>query len=359
LAFGLHCRAQVTEQEDLMAAASVISNLGKLAHDAGRRIRQHLHQPSSGFVWPLRAAIEAERHVIATADAGAISYYEDTAGEGRPLVLLHGIHAAGSAFEMRTLFNEFRGERPVYALDLPGFGFSQRGGMRYSAKTYVRAIEHLLRHIANEREDQRADLVALSLSSEYAATVAAELPDLVHSLVLISPTGFDSKQPKAREGTPNWLQKLARAGGELFFDALVTRPSLKHYLRKSFAGRVDRSLLEYSHATSHQPGAHFAPLAFVSGELFPKGDPQQTYARVKVPVLVMFDEDPYTDFAGLRAFVSKHDNYQTLRVSRTRGLPQIEARERTILGLRSYWDRVDAEGTGGQRRAEHDSYAHA
>src|SRR5215510_6398773 len=115
-----------------MAGTSLISTFGKLAHDAGLRLRRHVHAR------PLRPAIEAERHVIATADAGAISYYEDASGDGRPLVLLHGIHAAASAFEMRTLFHEFRGERPVYALDMPGFGFSQRGGMRYSANTYVR-----------------------------------------------------------------------------------------------------------------------------------------------------------------------------------------------------------------------------
>ncbi|HKP64452.1 MAG TPA: alpha/beta fold hydrolase [Polyangiales bacterium] len=331
-----------------MAGTSLITTFGKLAHDAGRRFRRHVHAR------PLLPAVEAERHVIATADAGAISYYEDASGEGRPLVLLHGIHAAASAFEMRTLFDAFRGERPVYALDLPGFGFSQRGGMRYSATTYVRAIEHLLRHIASEREDQRADLVALSLSSEYAAAVAAELPDLVHSLVLISPTGFGKSR---REGTPQWLKAVARAGGELFYELLITRPSLRHYLHKSFVGPIDPSLLEYSHATSHQPGAQYAPLAFVSGELFPAGDPQQTYGRVKAPVLVLFDQDPYSDFGGLRGFVSRHDNYETLRVLRTRGLPQIEASERTIHGLRAYWDRIHADGAGGQRRAEQAAYA--
>jgi pimeloyl-ACP methyl ester carboxylesterase len=342
-----------------MAGTSVISTLSKLAHDAGRHIRQRIHGQSASFTWPLRAAIDAERHVIATADAGAISYYQDASGHGRPLVLLHGIHAAGSAFEMRTLFHAFRGERPVYALDLPGFGFSQRGGMRYTAQTYVRAIEHLLRHIANEREDQRADLVALSLSCEYAAAVAAEFPDMVHSLVLISPTGFDRREPRVREGTPKWLKAVAHAGGELFFDALVTRPSLKHYLRKSFAGSIDHSLLEYSHATTHQPGAHHAPLAFVSGELFPAGDPQQAYGRVKLPVLVMFDEDPYTDFTGLRGFVSQHDNYQIMRVLRTRGLPQIEAADRTIHAVRTYWDRIEAEDTGERRPALRDTHAHA
>jgi pimeloyl-ACP methyl ester carboxylesterase len=342
-----------------MAGASVISTLNRMANEAGRRVKQRLCQSKSSLTWRLLPAIEAERHVIATADAGAISYYEDASGNGRPLVLLHGIHAAGSAFEMRTLFEEFRGERPVYALDLPGFGFSQRGGMRYTAQTYVRAIEHALRHIASEREDQRADVVALSLSCEYAAAVAAELPGLVRSLVLISPTGFDHATPRPRETTPRWLQAMARAGGQAFFGALVARPSLKHYLRKSFAGRIDRGLLDYAHATSHQPGAHHAPLAFVSGELFPAGDPQETYARVKVPVLVMFDQDPHADFAGLCGFVSRHDNYETVRVLRTRGLPQIEACARTVHGLRAHWDSLDAGDTRDRRWAEEAAYAHA
>jgi pimeloyl-ACP methyl ester carboxylesterase len=334
-----------------MATVSILSSVSGFARKSARRLRHHLHErKSSSFVWPLQAAIEAERHVIATADAGAISYYEDTSGDGRPLLLLHGIHAAGSAFEVRTLFCEFRGERPVYAVDLPGFGFSQRGGMPYTPQTYVNAIEHVLRHIAVESPDGRADVVALSLSSEYAARVAAELPELVHSLVLISPTGFERLAHGERERTPALLQSAARMGGELFYDALVARASLKHYLQKSFAGKLDRGLLEYSHSTSHQPGAQYAPLAFVAGELFPAGDPKVAYGRVKAPALVIYDEDPYVNFGGLRAFVIRNPNYQAQRIADTRGLPHIEARDRTMRVVRNFWEKLDAEEAGMRAR---------
>lgn len=337
-----------------MARERVLSSLRKVAKETGRRLRHYLHEHKSGeFQWPLQAAIEAERHVIATSDAGAISYYEDTSGDGRPLVLLHGIHAAASAFEMRTLFYEFRGERPVYALDMPGYGFSQRGGMRYTPDVYVHAIEHLLRHIAIESPDGRADIVALSLTSEYAARVAAELPELVHSLVLISPTGFERIKPGAeRAEPPEIIKSVARAGGELFYDLLVTRPSLQHYLRKSFAGSVDRALLEYAHATSHQPGAQYAPLAFVSGALFPHGDPKQVYANVHAPVLVLYDEDPYSTFGALRPFMLNHPNYRAGRISHTRGLPHIEARDRTMRVIRAYWEQLEMEEAGERRATE-------
>lgn len=329
-----------------MATDSVFSTAARIAKAAALRLRHQLHERKKpGFTWPLKAAIEAERHAIATSDAGAISYYEDTSGEGRPLVLLHGIHAAGSAFEVRTLFYEFRGERPVYAVDLPGFGFSQRGGMPYTPEAYVHAIEHVLRQVTMDSPDGRADVIALSLSSEYAAAVAAELPELVHSIVMISPTGFDriAQGEGRRKEPPALVKSVARVGGELFFDALVTRPSLEHYLAKSFGGKVDRGLLEYSYTTSHQPGAQFAPLAFVSGELFPQGDPKSTYERVKVPVLVLYDEDPYVTFGGLRAFAIRNPSYHAERISHTRGLPHIEARERTMRVVRGFFDRLEAQ----------------
>jgi len=217
----------------------------------------------------------------------------------------------------------------------------------------VHAVEHLLRNVAVESPHGSADVVALSLSSEYAAAVAAELPELVHSLVFISPTGFERMTfgDPARRQPPRIVKSLAALGGEWLYDALVTRPSLSRYWAKSFHGRVDRGLVAYSYATTHQPGAPYAPLAFAKGQLFPEGDPKLAYARVEAPVLVLYDEDPYVKFDGLRAFVSRAPNYQAERVTRTRGLPHIEARDRCVRLMRAFWERLDAEANTDVRQA--------
>src|SRR5689334_16051533 len=73
----------------------------------------------------LPPAIDAERKQFLSKESGLLSYYADTSAEGTPLVLIHSINAAASSYEMRPLFNHFRTMRPVYALDLPGFGFSE------------------------------------------------------------------------------------------------------------------------------------------------------------------------------------------------------------------------------------------
>src|SRR5258706_15614577 len=72
-------------------------------------------------------AIDADRRMFMSKVAGRISYYVDrNAGGGTPMVLLHSINAAASAFEMRPLFEYYRNQRVVYAVDLPGFAFSDR-----------------------------------------------------------------------------------------------------------------------------------------------------------------------------------------------------------------------------------------
>ena len=87
---------------------------------------------------PLPDAILAERKPYLSKHAGWLSYYADRSAAGRPLVLIHSVNAAASAYEMGPLFRHYRGQRPVFALDLPGYGFSNRMKRAYSSRSLRR-----------------------------------------------------------------------------------------------------------------------------------------------------------------------------------------------------------------------------
>ena len=77
----------------------------------------------------LPAPVSGQRHEIGS-PVGRLTYY--AAGPMRrasapPLLLIHSINAAGSAYEIKPLFEHYRRSRTVYALELPGFGHSERG----------------------------------------------------------------------------------------------------------------------------------------------------------------------------------------------------------------------------------------
>jgi pimeloyl-ACP methyl ester carboxylesterase len=291
---------------------------------------------------PLPPAIAAERRTIAQSPAGPLSYYAETQVAGRPLVLVHSINAAASSYEMRPLFEHYRGQRPVYALDLPGFGFSDRSERVYTPDLYVQALLALLDEIGPYAGG--VDLVAFSLSSEFAARVALERPEAVHSLVLISPTGFGRRDGAtgARDGGAGGSDVAYRLFSfplwrQAFYDLIASRPSLRYFLKRSFVGEPDPALVDYAYPTSHQPGARNAPLYFVSGKLFTPDIRAAVYERLPQPVLVVYDQDAFVRFDTLPELVQRHTNWRAVRIVPTRGLPQFERPHETYEAISTFW----------------------
>lgn len=292
---------------------------------------------------PINPAIDAERFELAGKNSTFLSYYADKTGTGRPLVLLHSINAAGNAYEMKPLFEHYRLHRPVYALDLPGFGFSERSNRVYTPELYVNAISDFMEHIG-----EACDVITLSLSSEFAAMVASERPQYFNSMAMISPTGFRARDKNV--GTQHLDQSVSNRTyrflsnpiwSQAIFDLIASEVSIQYFLQKSFSGNVDRKLAEYSWLTAHQPGARYAPLYFVSGKLFTRDIYESTYETLKTPTMVIFDEDPYVSFERLPELLETNSAWRARRISTTRGLPHFERLSAVTDILDNYWQDLD------------------
>ncbi len=297
---------------------------------------------------PLPPAIDAERRTFTGLGAGQLSYYVARVAAGRPLVLVHSINAAASAHEMRPLFESYRARRPVYALDFPGFGFSARGNRAYTPALFTAAIEDLLKTEVHEAGP--VDLIAFSLGSEFAALAALELGGRIRSLTIISPTGLghrrDGETPEEQRRSAQTSERTLRAfslplWSQPLYDLISTRASIRWFLQSSFVGEVDRELADYSYLVSHQPGARYAPLAFISGQLFTANIRTKVYERLDQPVLVLYDQDQYTSFEQLPGVLERHANWQAARIVPTKGLPHFEELAQTTAALDRFWVGID------------------
>ncbi|HEX9013439.1 MAG TPA: alpha/beta fold hydrolase [Anaerolineaceae bacterium] len=290
---------------------------------------------------PLRNAIDADHRTAVTPSAGEIGYYEDRHASGRPLLLIHSVNAAASSYEMGPIFSRYRWNRPVFAMDLPGFGFSERSNREYTPRLFHEAILEFLDQVVGEP----ADLVALSLGSEFAARAARIASEKIHSLALISPTGLGARARntgQAGQGSETRSEKTYRAlshrlWGRPLFDLIATKASIRFFLKKSFVGEVPVDMVEYAYASSHQPGAHIAPLNFISGKLFTAGILPAFYARLEVPALVLYDQDAFTGFEKLPELLAANEHWQAARIAPTRGLPQFERMDDVAAELDRFW----------------------
>lgn len=252
------------------------------------------------------------------------------AGHGAPLLLVHSVNAAASAAEMRPLYEHHRQRRTVFALDLPGFGFSDRSDRDYTPRLMTDALHRAVRLIRRICGAQPVDAIALSLGCEFLARAAYEAPAHFRRLGFISPTGLDDhhvrREPEGRTREIRGLHALLRQ--RLWAQALynrLTRPrTIRHDLERSFGGpHIDDAMAAYAVVTARQPGARHAPLHFLAGKLF-SDDIHRIYDGLDQPVWLSHgDRGDFSDFRALPLVPATRRWKRT--VFRTGALPHVEA----------------------------------
>jgi len=103
-------------------------------------------------------------------------------GSGRPLLLLHGL--LGYSFSWRFALPVLAERATVYAVDMPGVGFSDRPpNPNCSFRSHA---EHLLRFLDGIGV-QSCDLLGTSHGGAVAMMAAAMAPERIRSLILVAP----------------------------------------------------------------------------------------------------------------------------------------------------------------------------
>jgi len=270
---------------------------------------------------------------------GLVSWYHDAPPDSsasadppatqRPLVLVHSVNAAASAYEVKPLYDHYRRSRPVYALDLPGYGLSDRSHRPYTPRLMTDAILALVAEVRKAHGGGPVDAMALSLSTEFLARAAVEAPTAFHTLGLISPTGFTrlplrEGPPGSDLGLPRVHAVMARpALGRWLFHNLTRRSVIAYFLRRTWGSRnIDAGLLDYDVLVTRPAGAEHAPLRFLTGFLF-SGDSGTLYRSLTQPVWVVHGtRGDFVRYKGLQAFAGSPQ--WTVDVLPTGALPHFE-----------------------------------
>jgi pimeloyl-ACP methyl ester carboxylesterase len=241
---------------------------------------------------------------------------------GRPILMLHGIHTAAWSYEWRSNVDALAEGHDVYALDLLGFGMSDRPQTRYSARLFSRLIDDFARQVIK----QPVTLIASSLTAAYAAVLGARDPGQYPALVLVEPTGLVRLNDSASAGGD--VARLvvdAPLVGAAVFNALSSRRSLRYWLERAYVDLdfVTPELVDIYHRTAHQAGARHAPAAFLSGHL--NLDIRSAVRRLRQPVMLIWGEQAVeTPVEDARGFLALNSGLQLTILDPAGMMPQDE-----------------------------------
>jgi pimeloyl-ACP methyl ester carboxylesterase len=115
---------------------------------------------------------------------GKVMLYRAGRRDAEPVVLVHGIGQDG-ARDWRFVIQAIAEDHDVWALDLPGFGESDKGNKLYSPDNYVRVLEA----VVGRRVGRPFVLIGHSMGAAVSVDYAATYPKRVARLILVDMAG--------------------------------------------------------------------------------------------------------------------------------------------------------------------------
>ena len=244
---------------------------------------------------------------------GARIRYVDTQTPGPTVVLIHGFAASSDTWAAvrPILAKKFR----VVALDLKGFGWSDRPAGDYSPQEQARTILAVL----DELQIKDFAIVGHSWGSSVVLAAALQAPERVRRVALYDAWIYEEQLPTF------FLWARASALGEALFALFYKeQPGLK--ITEAFYDKrfVTQALVEDVAQTLDRPGTVAAALAAVRGQRYEYV--QQRYGELSQPVLLLWGrEDAVTPLWVGERLASQLPHARLVVYPRCGHFPMIEA----------------------------------
>lgn len=202
-----------------------------------------------------------------------------TDGEtGTPVVFIHGFASVLESF--LPVIQEVRKNHRVVAMDLKGFGLTDRPEGDYSPPAQAKLVEGLMDQLGVER----ASLVAHSWGSSIALQIALDAPERVQKIALYDAWVYEEQIPTF------FLWARADGIGEtlfsLYYDQLPDEKIALGFYDRSL---VTEALVEGVERELDAPGNTAAALAAVRGQKY--AEVQKRYPTIKQPVLLLWGRE--------------------------------------------------------------------
>jgi pimeloyl-ACP methyl ester carboxylesterase len=266
---------------------------------------------------------------------GLVHHCHLWAGEGAPIVLLHGFQDCGATFQF--LVDALATTRTVAAPDWRGFGLSGWAPGGYWFPDYFADLDEWLRHLSPEAP---VDLVGHSMGGNVALVYAGLRTERVRRVATLEGFGLPAVTPDhAPSRYREWLDQLNEPkvptifpSHEVFTAILRRRnprltPERAHFIANAWAATLDDGRVQVRFDPAHRR---------VNPVLYRREEAEACWRLVRAPVLYVAGAD-----SEYRERLHGAGDPDVMR----RHVPQLEAREIAGSGHMLHHDQPDALAT--------------
>ncbi|MBD2637065.1 alpha/beta fold hydrolase [Limnothrix sp. FACHB-881] len=225
-------------------------------------------------------------------------------GSGQPIVLLHGFGASIGHWRKNIPVLAAAGYR-VYAIDLLGFGGSQKPPINYSMELW----QDLVLDFWAEFIQEPALWVGNSIGALLALMLSAAAPERTRGTVLLNCAGGLNHRPEElnpvlRLVMGTFAQVVNTPGiGRFMFNQIRQKHRIRGTLKQVYGNpeAVTPELVDLLHEPSGDEGAYETFASILAAPPGPK--PETLLPQIAGPLLVLWGEtDPWTPIQGAKIY---------------------------------------------------------
>ncbi|MEB3295677.1 MAG: alpha/beta fold hydrolase [Synechococcales bacterium] len=251
-------------------------------------------------------------------------------GSGQPLMLLHGFGASIGHWRNNIPALAAAGYR-VYALDLLGFGGSDKPDRPYKMELWQELVEAFWQ----DNIGQPTVIVGNSIGGLLTLMLLAKAPGIAKGGILLNPAGGLNHRPEElnlplRFVLGNFAKVVQLPGiGTWLFNRIRQKSNIRRSLRQVYcnSAAVTEELVELIYRPSCDPGAQQVFAAILRAEAGPH--PTELLPHIHQPLLILWGEaDPWTPITGAKCYQYYHDQVELISLPNTGHCPHDECPDR-------------------------------
>lgn len=267
-----------------------------------------------------------------------VRIYYHKEGSGSPLLLLHDLHPAASAYEFHKIKSQLAQTHTVYTLDLPGFGRSAKEKQPYTNFYYVEVLREFIKTMALGK----VQVVASNLSCPIALMAQIYDPNLFSKMILINPPSIEDM-----EVSPTPISRLKKKVlelpliGTLIYNIIYSRQQIdlsftEEYFYNPFHENTELVDTYYEAAHLGHGGGRFVAASLIGGFI----NMSLTYALKQLTIPAKILEGSETENADwvIKGWTGLNNQISSVSIKHTQQLPHLEEPELVVEEINQFLD---------------------
>ena len=211
----------------------------------------HILNKINDSIYTIQNTLECSEYNYYEWRFGKIRYI--TKGEGSPLLLIHDLTIGSSLYEYHSIIDALSAKHKVYAIDLLGYGMSDKPYITYTNFLYVQLVIDFIKHIIGKK----TDLIATGDSAQIAVMTCHNDPEAINKLIFINPQSlYESNLIPSKQTKLFKLMIETPIIGTFLYNLLISKTSMTNIFRQEYFYNLsnikEQDILSYLEA-AHYP----------------------------------------------------------------------------------------------------------